>query len=279
MSRLKYLSPFGVQPRASKCLPSLFVLLAAMVFTLVGCQGGGPGREQLVKQELDREDVDDFVGALESSKQILHFDARDVRTVNTIAGLYGKLEKFEEEMEWAEKAIVIDGTYFPAYINYGNALSSIGRLEPDSELHNTGILDVFHRYPKMYVVRPQFFLSIITLLRNAAMNSLKYMSELAFVKAQNIDITNFEAELETFKTGFAKNYDLASRRFQTAIDEIDKSIDHLQKTKEALLGTDRNLRLANEKAQDVTIKKLSRGNPTMAAKFAELKDDGSSDVG
>ena len=148
----------------------------------------------------------------------------------------------------------------------------VSLLEPDSELYNTGIMDVFHRYPKMYVVRPQFFLPIITLLRNAAMNSLKYKSELALVKAQNIDITNFEEGLEAFKTAFGKNYDLASRRFQTAIEEIDKSIDHLQKTKEALLGTDRNLRLANDKAQDVTIKKLTRGNPTMAAKFAELKN-------
>ena len=147
----------------------------------------------------------------------------------------------------------------------------VSLLEPDSELYNTGIVDVFHRYPKMYVVRPQFFLPIITLLRNAAMNSLKYRHELALVKAQNVDITNFEGELETFKAAFAKNYDLASRRFQTAIEEIDKSIDHLQKTKEALLGTDRNLRLANDKAQDVTIKKLTRGNPTMAAKFADLK--------
>jgi hypothetical protein len=152
-------------------------------------------------------------------------------------------------------------------------------LEPENELYNTGIVDVFHRYPKMYIVRPQFFLPIITLLRNAAMNSLKYKSELALVKAQNIDITNFEGELETFKAGFAKNFDLASRRFQTAIDEIDKSIDHLQKTKEALLGTDRNLRLANDKAQDVTIKKLTRGNPTMAAKFAELKSDGHAEAG
>ncbi len=154
----------------------------------------------------------------------------------------------------------------------------VSLLEPDSELYNTGIVDVFHRYPKMYIVRPQFFLPIITLLRNAAVNSLKYKSELALVKAQNIDITNFETELETFKTAFAKNYDIASRRFQTAIDEIDKSIDHLQKTKEALLGTDRNLRLANDKAQDVTIKKLTRGNPTMADKFAELKNDGPSDA-
>lgn len=149
----------------------------------------------------------------------------------------------------------------------------VSLLEPESELYNTGIVDVFHRYPKMYVVRPQFFIQIITLLRNAAMNSLKYKTELALVKAQNIDITNFEDQLETFKNAFAKNYDLASRRFQTAIEEIDKSIDHLQKTKEALLGTDRNLRLANDKAQDVTIKRLTRGNPTMVAKFADLKKD------
>jgi len=154
----------------------------------------------------------------------------------------------------------------------------VSLLEPDSELYNTGIVDVFHRYPKMYVVRPQFFIPIITLLRNAAMNSLKYKTELALVKAQTIDITNFETELNTFKTAFAKNYDLASRRFQTAIEEIDKSIDHLQKTKEALLGTDRNLRLANDKAQDVTIKRLTRGNPTMAAKFAELRDQDPSDA-
>ena len=154
----------------------------------------------------------------------------------------------------------------------------VSLLEPDSELYNTGIVDVFHRYPKMYIVRPQFFLPIITLLRNAALNSLKYKSELALVKAQSIDITNFETELDSFKAAFAKNYDLASKRFQTAIDEIDKSIDHLQKTKEALLGTDRNLRLANDKAQDVTIKKLTRGNPTMAAKFAELNNPGPSEA-
>ena len=154
----------------------------------------------------------------------------------------------------------------------------VSLLESDSELYNTGIIDVFHRYPKMYIIRPQFFIPMITLLRNAAMNSLKYKSELALVKAQTIDITNFETELETFKSAFAKNYELASKRFQTAIDEIDKSIDHLQKTKEALLGTDRNLRLANDKAQDVTIKKLNRGNPTMAAKFAELKNLGLSDA-
>ena len=147
----------------------------------------------------------------------------------------------------------------------------VSLLEPESELYNTGIIDVSHRFPKMYVVRPQFFLPIITLLRNAALNSLKYKTELALVKSQNIDITNFENQLDSFKEAFGKNYDLASRRFLTAIDEIDKSIDHLQKTKEALLGADRNLRLANDKAQDVTIKKLTRGNPTMAAKFAELK--------
>ncbi len=155
----------------------------------------------------------------------------------------------------------------------------VSLLEPDSELYNTGIVDVSHRYPRMYVVRPQFFLPIITLLRNPALNALKYKSELALVKAQNIDVTNFETELESFKTAFGKNYDLASRHFQTAIDEIDKSIDHLQKTREALVGTNRSLRLANDKAQDVTIKKLTRGNPTMAAKFAELNNDGPADAG
>lgn len=146
----------------------------------------------------------------------------------------------------------------------------VSLLEPDSELYNSGIVDVFHRYQKMYVIRPQFFIPIITLLRNAAMKSLEYKTELALVRSQNIDITNFEDDLEQFKTGFAKNFDLASRKFQTAIDEIDKSIDHLQKTKDALLGTDRNLRLANDKAQDVTIKKLTRKNPTMSTKFEEL---------
>ncbi|KRH79543.1 hypothetical protein FERRO_06110 [Ferrovum sp. JA12] len=154
----------------------------------------------------------------------------------------------------------------------------ISLLEPDSELYNTGIIDMSHRYSKMYIVRPQFFIPIITLLRNAAMNSLKYKSELALVRAQNIDITNFENNLEAFKNSFARNYDLASNSFKKAIEEIDKSIDHLQKTKDALLGTDRNLRLANDKAQDVTIKKLTRGNPTMAAKFSELKEGSSSDT-
>lgn len=146
----------------------------------------------------------------------------------------------------------------------------VSMLESDSELYSTGIVDVSHRYPNMYVIRPQFFIPIITLLRNAAMGALVYKTELAEVKAQTVDITHFESDLENFKTAFSKNYDLASKRFQTAIAEIDKSIDHLQKTRDALLGTDRNLRLANDKAQDVTIKKLTRGNPTMAAKFAEL---------
>ena len=148
----------------------------------------------------------------------------------------------------------------------------VSLLEPDNELYNTGIVDVFHRYPKMYVIRPQFFIPMITVLRNAAVHSLKYKTQLAQVRAQHIDITNFETELEKFKTGFGKNYELASRKFSTAIDEIDKSISHLQKTKEALLSTDRNLRLANDKAKDVTIKRLTRNNPTMAEKFSEIQD-------
>ena len=146
----------------------------------------------------------------------------------------------------------------------------VSLLEPDSELYNAGIVDVSHRYPKMYVVRPQFFIPIITLLRNAALNSLKYKSELVLIKAQNIDITNFENELASFKAGFARNYDLASRQFDTAIDEIDKSIIHLQRTRDALTGANRNLRLANDKAQDVTIKKLTRSNQTMQQRFADL---------
>lgn len=150
----------------------------------------------------------------------------------------------------------------------------VSLLEPDSELYNTGIVDVFHRFPKMYVIRPQFFIPMITLLRNAAMHSLKYKSELALIREQNIDVTNFEAELETFKSAFGKNFELASRKFSTAIDEIDKSINHLQKTKDALLSTDRNLRLANNKAQDVTIKRLTRNNPTMAKMFSEETGNG-----
>ena len=153
----------------------------------------------------------------------------------------------------------------------------VSLLEPDSELYNSGIVDVSHRYQKMYVVRPQFFIPIITLLRNAAQNSLKYKTELVLMKKQNIDITNFENELEAFKTGFARNYELASKKFKTAIEEIDKTIDHLQRTKDALLGSENNLRLANNKADDLTIKKLTKGNPTMVSKFAELKNDDTPD--
>jgi hypothetical protein len=153
----------------------------------------------------------------------------------------------------------------------------VSLLEPESELYDSGIVDVSHRYPKMYVVRPQFFIPIITLLRNAAQNSLNYKAELALVKEQNIDITSFEDELDTFKAGFARNYELASKKFKTAIAEIDKTIDHLQKTKDALLGSENNLRLANNKADDLSVKKLTKRNPTMAAKFAELKKDDMSD--
>jgi len=145
-------------------------------------------------------------------------------------------------------------------------------LEAENELYNTGIVDVSHKHPKMYVIRPQFFIPIITLLRNAAMNSLKYKAELALVKSQNIDITNFEDNINKFKDGFAKNYELASRKFKTAIEEIDKTIYHLQKTKEDLLSSENNLRIANNKTEDLTIKKLTRGNPTMTSKFAELSD-------
>jgi hypothetical protein len=145
-------------------------------------------------------------------------------------------------------------------------------LEADNEWYNTGIVDMSHKYPKMYVIRPQFFIPMITLLRNASMGALQYKAELAVVKNQNIDITNFEENLDKFKVGFAKNFDLASRKFKTAIDEIDKTIDHLQKTKDALLSSGDNLRHANNKADDLTIKKLTRGNPTMTAKFAELSD-------
>lgn len=148
----------------------------------------------------------------------------------------------------------------------------VSLLEPDHELYNGGIVDVSHRYPKMYVVRPQFFIPIITVLRNAALGSLQYKQELAHVRAQNVDITNFESDLDAFKSAFGKNYELAARRYGEAIDEIDKAIVRLQKVKEALQGSERNLRLANDKAQDVSIKKLTRGNPTMAAKFAELGD-------
>ena len=146
----------------------------------------------------------------------------------------------------------------------------VSLLEAESDYYNTGIVDVSHKFPKMYVVRPQFFIPIITLLRNASMNSMQYKAELSLIKNQNIDITNFEDNITKFKEGFAKNYELASRKFKTAIDEIDKTIDHLNKTKEALLSSENNLRLANNKAEDLTIKKLTQGNPTMKAKFDEL---------
>jgi hypothetical protein len=147
----------------------------------------------------------------------------------------------------------------------------VSLLEADSEYYNTGIVDVSHKYSKMYVVRPQFFIPIITLLlRNAAMNSIQYKAELALVRSQNIDITNFEEKMNKFKEGFARNYDLASRKFKDAIDGIDKTIKELEKTKAALLSSENNLRLANEKTEDLTIKKLTHGNPTMKAKFDEL---------
>lgn len=148
----------------------------------------------------------------------------------------------------------------------------VSLLESENELYNTGIVDVSHRFNKMYVVRPQFFIPIITLLRNAAMNSMQYKAELNLIKNQNVDITNFEEKINIFKEGFAKNYDLASRKFKTAIDEIDKTIIHLQKTKDALLSSENNLRLANNKADDLTIKKLTHGNPTMKTKFDGLSD-------
>ena len=148
----------------------------------------------------------------------------------------------------------------------------VSLLEPNSDLYNAGIVDKSHLYPKTYVIRPQLFIPIITFLRNAAISAMKYKSELALVRAQNIDITNFEENMEAFKEGFSRNYGLASRKFKTAIDEIDKTIKSLEKTKENLLSSENNLRLANNKAEDLTIKRLVRGNPTMATKFAELKE-------
>ena len=149
----------------------------------------------------------------------------------------------------------------------------VSLLEADNELYNTGIVDVSYQYPKMYVVRPQFFIPIITLLRNAALNSLQYKQELALMRDQHIDITHFEEDLETFKKGFARNYELASKKFQTAIDEIDKTIKSLEKTKAALLSSENNLRLANNKAEDLTVKKLVKNNPTMKQRFEELNSD------
>ena len=148
----------------------------------------------------------------------------------------------------------------------------VSLLESDNEFYNTGIVDVSHKFPKMYVIRPQFFIPIITLLRNAAMNSMQYKAELNLMRNQNVDITNFEEKINSFKEGFARNYDLASKKFATAIVEIDKTISHLQKTKEALLSSENNLRLANNKAGDLTIKKLTYGNPTMKTKFNELSN-------
>jgi hypothetical protein len=154
----------------------------------------------------------------------------------------------------------------------------VSLLESDNELYNSGIVDKSYRYPKMYVIRPQFFIPLISLLRNAALNALKYKTELAIVKAQNIDITNFESKLGDFKTGFERNYRLASEQFQTAIKEIDESIKHLEKIKKALTSSENNLRLANNKLEDVTIKKLTKDNPTMKAKFDDLKNDNISAV-
>jgi len=147
----------------------------------------------------------------------------------------------------------------------------VSLLEGDNELYNSGILDVSYKYPKMYVIRPQFFITIITLLRNAAKNSLQYKNELSLMRNQSIDVTNFENKINSFKEGFSKNYELASRKFETAIGEIDKTINHLNKTKEALLSSVNNLRLANNKAEELTIKRLTHANPTMRAKFDDIK--------
>lgn len=147
----------------------------------------------------------------------------------------------------------------------------VSLLEADNELYNGGIVDMSHKYPKTYVIRPQFFIPIISLLRNAALNAAKYKAELAMVKAQNIDVTNFENKLETFKSAFGKNFEGAKKKFDEAISEIDKSISHLQKTRDALVGTERQLRLANDKAQDVSVKGLTWGNKTMKAKFDEAR--------
>ena len=153
----------------------------------------------------------------------------------------------------------------------------VSLIEPESELYNSGIVDVSHRHPKMYVVRPQFFVPLITLLRNAALNAMKYKTELALVRSQNVDITKFETQLDEFKISFGRNWRLASEGFEEAVNRIDEAIKDLEKTKEALHKSANNLRLANDKADDLTIKKLTRGNPTMAAKFAELKNADSSD--
>lgn len=154
----------------------------------------------------------------------------------------------------------------------------VSMLEEDSDLYNTGIVDVSHRYPKMYVIRPQFFIQIISLLRNAAMNAMQYKAELAEVRNQNIDISHFEENMEKFKEGFKRNYDLAAKKFQTAVDEIDKSIDHLQKIKDALLGSERNLRLACNKTEDLSVRRLTRGNPTMKKMFEEASSENAAET-
>ena len=148
----------------------------------------------------------------------------------------------------------------------------VSLLEPDSELYNSGIVDVSYRYPKMYVIRPQFFIPMITILRNAARNSLEYRQELAAARSQNVDISRFESDMNEFKEKFSRNYRLASEKFQKAVREIDETIKHLQKTKDELLSSENNLRLANDKAEGLSIKRLTKNNPTMAAKFEELKN-------
>lgn len=150
----------------------------------------------------------------------------------------------------------------------------VSLLETDSEFYNAGIVDMSYKYPKTYVIRPQFFISLITLIRNEAMNSLEYKKQLALIQNQNIDITHFEENLVDFQNKFANNYRIASDKFKNAIDEIDKTIDHLQKVKDGLLGSERQLRIANDKAQDLSIKKLTKDNPTMKKKFEDLKDEG-----
>lgn len=207
-------------------------------------RGGSKG--DFIFRDFDDEDVE-FVSIMFEMKN----ESDTTATKQKNKDFYAKLDKDRTEKN-CEYAVLVS------------------MLETDNEHFNSGIVEA-PGYSKMYVVRPQFFLAIISLLRNAARGAADYKKELELVKAQNIDITSFEKDLETFKTAFGKNYDLASRRFTTAIDEIDKSIDHLQKTKEALLGADRNLRLANDKAQDVAVKKLTRKNPTMKAKFDELE--------
>ncbi|MEL4356679.1 MULTISPECIES: DUF2130 domain-containing protein [unclassified Luteococcus] len=207
-------------------------------------RGGSKG--DFIFRDFDDDDVE-FVSIMFEMKN----ESDTTATKHKNKDFYAKLDKDRTEKN-CEYAVLVS------------------LLEADNEHFNSGIVEV-SGYSKMYVVRPQFFLAIISLLRNAARGTAQYKKELELVKAQNIDITTFEQDLEAFKTAFGKNYDLASRRFATAIEEIDKSIDHMRKIKEALLGADRNLRLANDKAQDVSIKKLTRKNPTMKAKFDELK--------